>query len=95
MLWTLPEKYKSSWSDHINKVVSAYNSTRHGSTEYSPFFLLFFRHPHLPFDLIFDIDQSTSNGNYHEYVQTWRSAMIEAYDIARKEASASSTQNKQ
>ena len=95
MLRTLPEKYNSSWSDHINMVVSAYNSTRHDSTGYSPFFLLFGWHPRLPIDLILDIDQSTFNGNYHEYVQTWRSAMIEAYDIARKKASTSSTWSKQ
>ncbi len=56
MLRALPEQYKSSWSDHINKVVNTYNSTQHDSTGYSPFFLLFGHHPQLPINLLFKTD---------------------------------------
>ena len=41
MLRTLPETCKFSWKDHVNKLIHAYNCTVHGSTSYSPSFLLF------------------------------------------------------
>ena len=52
MLPTLPQSYKTNWKAHLNKVVHAYNCTRHESTGYSPFYLLFGQHLQLPVDLI-------------------------------------------
>ena len=64
MLRTLPESYKASWHEHLNKVTHAYNCTRNDSMGFSPFFLLFGRHPRLPIDMIFNIGQSSSVRNY-------------------------------
>ena len=89
MLRTLPENEKSRWKDHVNKVVHAYNCTRNDSTGYSPFFLLFGRHPRLPIDLIFRSSSPRANKNYPQYVSEWRKAMQEAYQVARQK----STQN--
>ena len=94
MLRTLPESYKSCWHEHLNKVVNAYNCTRNDTTGYSPFFLLYGRHPRLPIDLIFDLDQSVHSKNHTEYTNKWKAAMKEAYAIAQKRSSASAERNK-
>ena len=52
MLKTLGERNKSSWKDHIQKLVHAYNCMTHYSTSYLPYYLLFGRTPKLPINLI-------------------------------------------
>ena len=88
MLRTLPESFKSHWKDHLNKVVHAYNCTHHESTGYSPFYLLFGRHPRLPIDLVFNTKPATESVPYPQYVANWQSAMKEAYEIAAQHSKA-------
>ena len=75
MLRTLPETHKSCWKDHINKLIHAYNCTVHESMGYSPFFLLFGHSPHLPIDVIFDLETETGAKSHAEYryVTKWKS----------------------
>jgi hypothetical protein len=94
MLRTLPENQKSRWKDHVNKVVHAYNCTRNDSTGYSPFFLLFGRHPRLPIYLIFRSSSPRTNKNYPQYVSEWRKAMQEAYQVARQKSTQSGVKAK-
>ena len=54
MLRTLPENHKSHWKDYLSLLLHAYNSTRHNTTGYSPYFLMFGRHPKLPLILYLD-----------------------------------------
>lgn len=72
MLRTIPETKKSCWADHLNQVVHAYNCTRHETTGYSPFFLLFGRHPRLPVDLLFGIQGKNQQQCHSQYVAKWR-----------------------
>ena len=51
MLKTLDASGKASWKDHVAPLVHAYNCTRHESTHFSPYFLMFGRTPRLPVDI--------------------------------------------
>ena len=90
MLRTLPETQKSRWADHLNQVVHAYNCTRNEATGFSPFYLLFGRHPRLPIDLIFGIDRTANQGSHTQYVAQWQKAMSGAYELASKRANEGS-----
>ena len=75
MLRALPDKQKSRWRDHLNKVVLAYNCTRHDSTDFLPFYLMFGRAPRLPIDIMFGLKPPVGYSTYPEYVRkkltTW------------------------
>ena len=91
---TLPETRKSSWKDHLNKLIHAYNYTVHESTGYSPFFLLFGRSRRLPIDAIFDPQPEAGAISHAEYVTKWKTAMQEAYSLALKSATKSAIRGK-
>ena len=84
MLRTLPEKWKTKWHDSVNKMLFAYNATRHDSTGYSPYFLLFGREAILPIDFVLGLEDDKEPTSYSNYVRTWRNQMEEAYGEARR-----------
>ena len=96
MLRTLTSEQKQDWKQHLNKVVHAYNNTRHDTTGYSPHFLLFGHPARLPIDLAFGIPTNHKHQpqNMPEYVAKWKDRMREAYDLARKAALQSADKGK-
>lgn len=94
MLRTLPEEKKSNWKDSLNKLIHAYNCTRHETTGFSPFYLMFGRSPRLPVDLLFDLDNDLQQGDYQDYVKTWQADMRRAYDLASRNTQKSSARSK-
>ena len=55
MLGTLEEHQKQDWKSFVAPLVHAYNATRHDSTGFSPYFLMFGRHPRLATDAYLDL----------------------------------------
>uniref|UniRef100_A0A3B3QQY7 Gypsy retrotransposon integrase-like protein 1 n=1 Tax=Paramormyrops kingsleyae TaxID=1676925 RepID=A0A3B3QQY7_9TELE len=95
MLRTLTEKDKQSWKEHLQKAIHAYNCTKHESTGYSPFYLMYGRHPRLPIDLLFGLVQEDGFTNPQEYAKCWADQMAEAYRIAAQSSGQRSLRNKE
>ena len=94
MLRALPEKQKTCWHDHLNKVAHAYNCTCHDSAGFPPFYLLFGRTPRLPIDIMLGLKPPEGYSTYPEYCRNWRRAMKEAYNSASAHAKKSADTGK-
>ena len=62
LLRVLPAKQKNTWSDTLNEDVHACNITPHGSTGYSPHYLMFGRGSRLPIDVLLGGEESSCDG---------------------------------
>lgn len=82
MLGTLDPDKKPRWHEYIDALTHAYNCTQHDSTGFSPYFLMYGRHPRLPVDLMFGLSTAKEPCEYSEYVQTLHECLTYAYDEA-------------
>ena len=58
MLGTLEDRQKEDWKSYVAPLVYSYNATRHDSTGFSPYFLMFGRHPRLAVDAYLGLKSS-------------------------------------
>ena len=86
MLGTLSEEEKSDWKSYLGCMTHAYNCTKHASTTYSPYYMMFGRHPRLPIDVEFGLPKSNSgdNSSKSRYVQKLRRRLNYAFQKANK-----------
>ena len=95
MLGTLPEDKKCDWKKYVAPVVHAYNCTRNDSTGYSPYFLMYGRHPKLPVDVYLGIQpEDCAMSTPDDYANELRERLRTAYELASKEASKSAADSK-
>jgi transposase InsO family protein len=84
MLGCLEEDKKRTWKDHLSTVVHAYNCTRHASTGFSPYQLLFGRTPKLPVDVRLGLEIGSSVEVKTEFVSTLQESLRNAWSTAAK-----------
>jgi transposase InsO family protein len=82
MLRSLSEDEKKKWKNYLQPLVHAYNCSKHSTTGYSPFYLMFGRKPRLAIDVIFGIysgqDKTTSHSGY---VASLKERLRKAYEM--------------
>ena len=89
MLGTLSDEEKSDWKFHLGCMTHAYNCTKHASTTYSPYYLMFGRHPRLPIDVAFGLHKPNCSDNCSKsrYILKLRRRLNYAHKKASKYSS--------
>ena len=86
MMGTLKERQKSDWKTFVPSLTHAYNATMHESTGFSPFYLMFGRHPRLAIDAFLGIGSSEEHKSHQDYVDRLKDRLQYAYERAEVEA---------
>ena len=78
----------------IGKVICRHSfmrTTKYDSTGFSPFYLMFGRHPRMPIDITMGIElEERESSSASEYVEELREKLEWAYNVATKESRSAS-----
>ena len=95
MLGTLNDSQKSEWRKYVKPMTHAYNCRISESTGYSPYYLMFGRHPRLPVDVLFGLDPDCCRiANPTKYVSDLRHRLKYAFGLAQKSVRKGQDKNK-
>uniref|UniRef100_A0A3B3TDH6 Gypsy retrotransposon integrase-like protein 1 n=1 Tax=Paramormyrops kingsleyae TaxID=1676925 RepID=A0A3B3TDH6_9TELE len=95
ILGTLQEEDKMRWKDFVQPLVHAYNCTKHDTTSFPPYQLMFGRQPNLPIDIAFGLNFGERKKQSHlQYVRNLKESLSESCKIAAEHSSRSAFQNK-
>ena len=86
MLGTLSDKQKKDWKSHVQTLTHAYNAAVHESTGFSPFFLMFGRHPRLAVDAFLGLTPTEERKSHQDYADRLQERLKNAYRRAGEEA---------
>ena len=81
LLRTLSDTQKRSWPKYLPELVFAYNSTKHSSTGFSPFYLMFGRQPYIPVDFLLRTNMLKNTDS--NWLLLHQSRLKEAYRLAQ------------
>ena len=97
MLGTLEDRQKEDWKSFVAPLVHAYNATKHDSTGFSPYFLMFGRHPRLAVDAFIGIKSSQDPPikSREHYATKLKKRLHFAYKAASSEAEKSASRQKE
>ncbi|XP_045169073.2 uncharacterized protein DDB_G0284459-like [Mercenaria mercenaria] len=96
MLGTLDPSKKPDWKKHLPSLVYAYNCTKHESTKFSPFQLMFGRTPKLPIDSVFETaNEEITKQTTTEYVEELQKRLETSREIVNCFANRSRERQKE
>ena len=96
MLGTLENHKKEDWKSYVAPLVHSYNATKHPSTGYSPYSLMFGRNPRLAIDAYLGISLPNESAivSQDHYATKLKKRLQFAYKVASKEAQKAADRNK-
>ena len=81
------KKHQRDWHEQAEYVCFAYNTAKHSSTTFSPFYLVFLREPRVGIDLFLDRSEPAYQDS-DEYAETVRERMQKAYRMVSEQLKA-------
>uniref|UniRef100_A0A3Q1FAW3 Gypsy retrotransposon integrase-like protein 1 n=1 Tax=Acanthochromis polyacanthus TaxID=80966 RepID=A0A3Q1FAW3_9TELE len=85
MLRTLPANAKARWPQLLRSLTFSYNCTKHETTNFAPFYLMFGRVPRLPIDIMFQhVLHDARVVSHNDFVSGLKQDLCEASQIALK-----------
>ncbi len=94
MLGTLANDQKSDWKAHVPTLTHAYNAAVHDSTGYSPYYLMFGRHPRLAIDAFLGLPSGSTVSSQEDYAEKLKARLTTAYELARGKSKISGSRYK-
>ena len=96
ILGTLPKDFKSKWLQHISTLTYAYNCTCSNATGFSPYYLLYGRHPLLSIDIEFGVFvPELSEAITYKYIQELKKRLENAFQKANTFSEKKALRSKQ
>lgn len=94
MLGTLEPIQKTDWKSYVGPLVHAYNCTRHDTTGFSPYQLMFGRNPRLPIDVVFGLVDTEEEQSYTKYIQELKEKLKYSFELASESARMAQSKQK-
>ena len=91
MLGTLESSQKVDWKSHIGSMVHAYNCTKHDTTGFAPYFLMFGCHTRIAVDLALGRHETQCSA---DYVTNLKDRLKTAYELAEANSRVSQSSQK-